>query len=127
MTDYRLTQTEFCVIRTADNAGIPVDPDNRDYAEYLAWRAAGGVPDPYVAPPAPPASVLSQDLLAQLTVSDVTAIQAAIASDAGKALFWYSLLAQRDPMNVTSERFLTSVLGAPRMAAIATALGVTIG
>jgi len=30
------------------------DPDNIDYAEYQAWLAAGNVPDPYVAPPAPP-------------------------------------------------------------------------
>jgi hypothetical protein len=47
-------------------------------------------------------------------------------------LLWASLQAQKDPMVVTNARFLAGwsalvqVLGAPRMTAIATALGVTI-
>lgn len=51
MADYKLTANEHVVIRTVDNASIPDDPLNRDYVEYLAWADAGGVPDPYVAPP----------------------------------------------------------------------------
>jgi hypothetical protein len=35
-----------CVKRLADNAFIPFDPDNRDYAEYLAWLAEGNAPTP---------------------------------------------------------------------------------
>jgi hypothetical protein len=50
MADYQLTATDV-VIRTGDGASIPADPANRDRAEYEAWLAAGGVPDPYVAPP----------------------------------------------------------------------------
>ena len=54
MADYQLTATDV-VIRTEDNASIPADPANRDYAEYQQWLADGGVPDPYVPPePAPP-------------------------------------------------------------------------
>lgn len=54
MAEYQLTQTET-VIRTADGASIPNDPDNRDRAEYDQWLADGGVPDPYVPPePLPP-------------------------------------------------------------------------
>ncbi len=34
-----------CIIRKSDGASIPKDPDNRDYAEYLAWVAAGNTPD----------------------------------------------------------------------------------
>lgn len=34
------------IIRLADNASIPSDPANRDYAEYLAWVAAGNTPQP---------------------------------------------------------------------------------
>lgn len=32
--------------RFSDMVRIPRDPQNRDYAEYLAWVKAGGVPDP---------------------------------------------------------------------------------
>jgi len=30
-----------CIKRIADNAFIPFDPQNRDYAEYLKWLAEG--------------------------------------------------------------------------------------
>lgn len=47
MADYQLTETDG-VIRTADQAWIPNDPDNRDRVEYDKWLADGGVPDPAV-------------------------------------------------------------------------------
>jgi hypothetical protein len=52
MAEYQLTATDS-VLRTADGANIPNDPGNRDRAEYEQWLADGGVPDPYVPPPAP--------------------------------------------------------------------------
>jgi hypothetical protein len=45
MADYQLTHTDM-VIRTADSANIPNDPDNVDRIEYEKWLADGGVPDP---------------------------------------------------------------------------------
>lgn len=53
MAEYRLTHTDV-VIRTADDAHIPNDPDNRDRVAYNKWLADGGVPDPYVPPDPPP-------------------------------------------------------------------------
>jgi len=131
MSDYRLTNGSV-VIRNSDNASIPNDPLNAAFQVYQAWLAAGGVPDPYV-PPAPlPQSVLSQDLMAQFSVADYTAIVSAVSANPALGLLWASLQAQHDPMIVTNARFqagwsaLVTVLGAPRMSAIATALGVTI-
>lgn len=82
--------------------------------------------------PPPPQTVLSQDLMAQFTVADYSAIVAAVAGNASFGLLWVSLQTQKDPMVVTNARFLagwaalTQVLGAPRMAAIATALSVMV-
>lgn len=40
-----------CVKRIADNAFIPFDPQNTDYAEYLKWLEAGNTPLPADAQP----------------------------------------------------------------------------
>lgn len=64
MADYQLAATDNCVVRTRDSACIPADPANRDYADYLAWLEAGGVPDPYMPPePAPPVPTSEQTIL----------------------------------------------------------------
>ena len=47
---YQLTSDSKTVRRISDNAFVPFDPDNSDYAEYLAWLAEGGVPTPADAP-----------------------------------------------------------------------------
>jgi hypothetical protein len=48
---YQLHPPQFgkpaiCLRRIADNAFIPVDPANTDYAEYLKWLAEGNEPLP---------------------------------------------------------------------------------
>ena len=43
--DFRGNQTEI-VKRLFDNAFIPFDPANTDYAAYLAWLAEGNTPEP---------------------------------------------------------------------------------
>jgi hypothetical protein len=49
MADYRLTETTM-VVRNADEAWIPDDPENRDWIEYQNWLAEGNTPDPYAVP-----------------------------------------------------------------------------
>jgi hypothetical protein len=46
---YKLIKNEITgktnyVLRIADNAHIPFDPDNTDYQEYLRWLEAGNTP-----------------------------------------------------------------------------------
>jgi hypothetical protein len=41
-----LTDNINSVLRIADNAFIPFDPDNTDYQQYLAWLAEGNTPTP---------------------------------------------------------------------------------
>jgi hypothetical protein len=40
------TNELFCIKRLTDNAFIPNDPDNTDYAAYLKWLEAGNTPQP---------------------------------------------------------------------------------
>lgn len=55
------------IVRIADNAGIPADPANTDYQQYLQWLAEGNTPEPYIAPPPPiPQTVTRFQALATL-------------------------------------------------------------
>jgi hypothetical protein len=51
---YQLT-TSNSILRLTDNAFIPPDPANTDFAAYLEWVEAGNMPEPapMIAPPAP--------------------------------------------------------------------------
>jgi len=68
---YQLT-TGNTILRLADNAFIPPDPANTDYAAYLEWVAAGNMPEP--APePEPPVTLTTEQKLeaAGLTVAEL--------------------------------------------------------
>ena len=68
---YQLT-TGDTILRLADNAFIPPDPANTDYAAYLAWVEAGYTPEP--APiPEPPVELTPAEKLAAsgLTVDEL--------------------------------------------------------
>jgi hypothetical protein len=68
---YQLT-TSDCILRLADNAYIPPDPANTDYAAYLQWVEQGGTPDPAPEPVAPVELTPAEKLAASgLTVEEL--------------------------------------------------------
>lgn len=127
MTLYALTETDV-VVRKADMTFIPNDPANRDRAEYEAWlAAAGGVPDPYIAPPSPaPAITKAQALLYLLSIgkteADVNAVIATIA-DANERAVAQIEWDYRQPFEATHPLFvqLGPAIGITDMAAAFTA------
>ena len=74
---YQLTSGDT-ILRLSDNAFIPQDPGNRDFAEYTAWLAGGNTPEPAPAPPDPPAPLTPAEKLAAagLTVEELKALLA---------------------------------------------------
>ena len=79
---YRKTETDI-IVRISDNAFIPSDPANRDRAEYEAWLAGGGVPEPYVPPPPPvPQTISDRQFFQQLAIAGVISEDEALASNA---------------------------------------------
>lgn len=71
---YRLTTTN-CIKRLSDSAFIPPDPANRDYADYLAWKAEGNTPLPAPEPEPAPVLTTEQKLAAAgLSVAELRAL-----------------------------------------------------
>ena len=66
---YTLTATTN-IIRDADKANIPADPNNADYQAYEIWIAEGNTPNPYIAP-----NMLPSQAQAALNKSDVTVLR----------------------------------------------------
>lgn len=68
---YQLTPGEM-ILRLSDNAFIPPDPANTDYAAYLAWLEAGNTPEPAPEPEPAPVLTTEQKLAAAgLTVAEL--------------------------------------------------------
>lgn len=68
---YQLT-TSTSILRLADNAFIPPDPANTDYAAYLAWLEEGNEPLPAPEPPAPQELTIQEKLQsAGLTIEEL--------------------------------------------------------
>ncbi len=67
---YKLTNTNS-IIRLSDNAHIPQDPGNRDYAEYQEWLSHGNTP----LSPDPEPDTTKQEALQKLKEIDLKSVR----------------------------------------------------
>jgi hypothetical protein len=80
------TLNSSIILRLADNASIPADPANTDYAAYLRWLAEGNTPEPADAPPVPVITSVEmrQARLALLEQGLLTQVNNAVATMPGE-------------------------------------------
>ncbi len=78
---YALTATSY-VLRLADAAQIPPDPQNIDWQAYQAWLAAGNTPTPYAEPaPVVPRSLTPRQIRRALSLMGYREqVEAAVAA-----------------------------------------------
>lgn len=83
MGAYRLASGSG-VVRTSDNAVIPIAPGNADYQAYQAWLADGNAPDPIPSPTTDQLlATFKASVQAALDKSDITMLRVAEATTLG--------------------------------------------
>ena len=79
---YKLNNASTSITRLSDNASIPADPANTDYANYLVWLDEGNTPqeaDPIIIP-IPTTVSMAQAQLALFAAGHLDEIEAAVVN-----------------------------------------------
>lgn len=95
---YQLTNTDT-VLRISDDAHIPADADNRDWAEYQAWLKAGNVPRPSQVLTPATQGLLPLQFFERFTDAEQLAIVTTAATVPQIRLFYDKLLASSEVRN----------------------------
>ena len=113
---YKIQGDSITII--GQNIGIPKDPDNRHYREYLEWLAEGNTPEPADPPPVPVITsvTMRQARLALLQQGLLTQVNNAVASMPG---------AQGDAVRIEWEFSSTVERNRPFVNSLSDALGLT--
>lgn len=92
---YKLTAKKNIVIRIKDNACIPFDITNSDYADYLAWISHGNAPLPadHVIEPVVEKRFASLEFLDLFTEAEQIAVATAAMQSADVKLWYDRMLA----------------------------------
>lgn len=91
-------------VQREDGAIIPPDPDNRDYAAFLAWRDAGNTPGepPPVAPVVPQeiTNFQARAVLRNTFLPDGTSMLTAVTTNLKTAMDQAAGLPENDPFRI---------------------------
>jgi hypothetical protein len=105
-------------IQRSDGAFIPADPNNTDYANYLAWVAAGNTPTPQ---PGTPLATAQQQQVTTISNACQDAIYSGFSSSALGAVYHYPAL-DRDQSNLAAAVFAAISAGQSTVVWVASTL-----
>lgn len=102
MANYRATANAQLFVRTVDGATVPRGQPTGSSTDLEAWLTAGNTPDPYVAPPLPPAVCTPlqarKALRASGLIDQVNAVVKASTPDIQDAWEYASFFVRTDPL-----------------------------
>ena len=87
---YKLDRNLTVIVRLRDNAYIPKEPGNTDYAAYRQWLSGGNTPEPADVPPSIIQLVSPRQIRQALTATGLRAsVEAAVAAGEQDVKDWW--------------------------------------